>query len=86
MPSVPPIRDSGMGIEIDADKGKWPFIKAIWAEHETTGKIRLVLIIDSNEGGSVINEGQGIAMLALSKKKVKAFRDFLDRSLDEISG
>lgn len=75
MPDVPAIREGDDYIEIDQSKGSWPFVKFVRGD-----KDRLLMLIDSNEGGQIIGEGQGIAMLVISKKKAKALKEFLERT------
>lgn len=62
-------------IEIDQQKGEWPFLRV-----QTYDDI-LALYIDSNKGGQIIGEGHGLAVLHLTKKKARALRDFLNEEL-----
>ena len=81
MAELPPIRESEHSIEIDAKKGKWPFVRALWGLEEATGKRRLALIVDGNEVQHLVSEGTGIGVIVLTEKKAAALRDFLDRTL-----
>ena len=78
---LPPIREGEEFIEIDAKKGKWPFMRAVWGVDMSTDKRCLALIVDGNDGQQFIGEGRGIGMLLLTEKKARALRDFLDRTL-----
>lgn len=83
-PGEPPaIRDDGAGIEIDQRRGKWPFMKAMWGQDEK-GRLRLIVIVDANEAGQVVGENANVGIIAISKKKARALRDFLDRTLAEV--
>lgn len=68
MAKQPAIRDiiqEGVPVlEIDAQKGEWPYIRA----HKVGAKV-LFLHIDSNLPGQVIGEGGNMAAIELSKKK-----------------
>lgn len=75
MPNPPPIREGADILEIDQKKGQWPFIRFVRLDEG-----RLGIIIDSNEGGQVINQGQGIAGIALGPKKARKVREFLERT------
>lgn len=81
---MPPIREQPFSLQIDQKKGKWPFANFVWAVEEATGKKRLLVSVDCNEAGDIIGENKHRAAVALSKKKVEALRDFLDRTLDEL--
>lgn len=74
----PPIRDVGSAIQIDAKKGKWPFITMAQDEDGN-----LIVLIDANEGGAVINQGQNVAAVKLSKKKARALGTFLEREFGD---
>lgn len=71
----PAVREDDVAIEIDAKKGRWPFVKAIRGERG-----RLALVIDQNEGGQVIGEGRGVGIIVISRKKAKRLREFLERT------
>lgn len=76
MPRNPPaVRETEDSIEIDAKKGQWPFIKVVRGD-----KDRVLILIDCNEGGQVINEGAGVAVIAISAKKATRLREFLERT------
>ena len=75
-----PIREDVDSIQIDQQRGKWPYIAAFVVE-KPNGKRALAIAIDDNEGGQVIGEGVGRAALILSEKKAAALRDFLVRVL-----
>lgn len=75
----PAIREHDDHIEIDAKKGKWPFIHI---DRDEDGS--LMVIIDCNEGGQIIGEGVGVAAIKLSPKKARRLREFLERTEDEI--
>jgi hypothetical protein len=79
---IPAVRDSGDSIEIDAKKGKWPFMKAIWGE-DKHGRERLIFIIDSNEGGQIVGENANVGILGISRKKAEALHAFLGRTLNQ---
>lgn len=79
----PAVREDQFSIEIDQQKGKWPFLKAMWGT-DKKGRTRLIFVSDQNEGGTVIGEGGGIAILALSKKKARRLAEFILRSIDEV--
>lgn len=73
---MPPIRESDEFIEIDAKKGKWPFVRLVRGP-----KGELFILMDANEGGSmVVGRPENMAALVLSKKKAKAIREFLERT------
>lgn len=75
------IREQEFSIEIDAQKGEWPFVKAAWGEDTETGKRKLALIVDENNGRQFVGEGKGMAAIILSEKKVAALFAFLERTL-----
>lgn len=79
----PPIREEEFGIQIDQEKGEYPFLQAVWGSN-SKGKTRLIVIGNSNERGDVVGTGTGVSVLALSPKKVVALRDFLTRTLDAL--
>lgn len=62
-------------IEIDQQKGEWPFVRA------QTVDGYIALYIDCNKGGQIVGEGHGLAQLHLTKKKARALRDFLNEEL-----
>jgi hypothetical protein len=72
---IPPIRVGEDGIEIDAKKGKWPFMRMV---RGVDGE--LFILIDSNEAGSVMGRTENMAAITLSKKKTKAIEEFLVRT------
>ena len=80
----PPVREEEDFIEIDVKKGQWPFLKAMWARSQR-GKLRLLVIVDCNARGDIIGQGQGIGVVDLSPKKARRLRDFLDRTLNELT-
>jgi hypothetical protein len=70
---LPPVRtDHETYIEIDQAKGKYPFL------HVQAVEGRWAIVMDANEGGAVIGEGQNQSMLRLSNKRMRALRDFLN--------
>lgn len=71
----PAIRERDDHIEIDAKKGKWPFIHI---DRNEDGSI--TVIIDGNEGGQIIGEGVAVAAIKLSPKKAKRLREWLERT------
>lgn len=74
----PPIRTDGTSfIEIDQRKDRHPFLH-VQAVRLDNGKLRWAVVMDSNEGGQIVGEGQGISMLLLSDRKMRALRDFLN--------
>lgn len=66
------IRQGDNFIEIDQKKGEWPYFRAQADDDFIT------LFIDSNKGGQLVGEGQGMALIHISHKKARALRDFLD--------
>ncbi len=81
MSKDPPIRETEFAISIDQVKGQWPYASAVWG-HDPEGKRKLVIGVDQNEGGQLISEGVGMGAVALSPKKARALRDFLNRTID----
>ena len=75
----PPIRDVGPALQIDQKKGAYPFVTfAVDGESD-----KLIIMIDANEGGTTIAQGQNVAFLKLSPKKAQAIRKWLDREFPE---
>lgn len=72
---LPPIREGENVIQIDAKKGKWPWLQALRFEDGS-----IAITIDMNEGGQVAMSGVGTAGLKLSKKKARRLREFLERT------
>lgn len=70
-----PIREGERVLEMDQKKGEWPFARFVRLDDGGLG-----IIVDGNEGGQVVNEGQGIAVIALGKKKARKLREFLERT------
>lgn len=77
----PAVREDESGIEIDMVRGRWPFLKAQWGENKK-GQVRLILVVDCNEGGQVVGENANIAILALSKKKALRLAAFIVRTAE----
>lgn len=75
MPKPPPVREGANIIEIDQKKGAWPFVRFVRLDDGGVG-----IIVDCNEGGQSINEGQGVAVIAIGKKKARKLREFLERT------
>jgi hypothetical protein len=75
--SQPPIREGANYIQIDAKKGRWPWIQAVRHEDNTVS-----IAVDMNEGGQMIGTGVGTAGIRLSKKKIRLLREFLERTED----
>lgn len=73
-----PVQETETIIQIDQKKGKWPFLKVAVL---TSGK--LGFFIDCNEGGQIVGQDQGKAVMTMNRKKVERLRDFLTRMLDE---
>lgn len=71
----PPIREHENHIEIDAKKGKWPFLHV---DRDPEGGITIVM--DCNEGGQVVGEAVGVSVIRLSPKKARRLREFLERT------
>ncbi len=79
----PAVREDEFSIEIDMTRGKWPFLKAMWGQ-DKKGRTRLIFVSDSNEGGQVINQGEGVSIIALSKKKAQRLADFINKTIDKV--
>lgn len=77
MPKMPSVRETEEMLEIDAKRGEWPFMRLMRADD---GSGRLFLMIDCNQGGTVIGEGRGIGVLVISKKKARRLQEFLERT------
>lgn len=75
MPKTPAMRvaDDGRGIEVDIKKGKWPFIRMIRQPDNS-----VLILMDTNEGGSVAGRSENMAGAVISPKKAAFIRSFLE--------
>jgi len=72
------VRSDDMVIELDQTKNAHPFIhiERGFLDNDPS-KPGYVFIIDSNEGGQIVGEGQGIGMIVLPQKRMRKLRDWL---------
>ena len=82
-PKPPSVREDEFYIEIDVQRGEWPFLKALWGS-DNEGRTRLVFICDANPRGNVVGENANVGIVPLSKKKAKRLADFIYRSIDRV--
>lgn len=80
---IPPVREEEFSIEIDMRRGKWPYLKAAWGTDQKA-RVRLLVVVDANEGGQVIGEGANQAVLAISKKKAIRLAKWILKTADNI--
>lgn len=71
------IREDQDSIDIDQKKNQWPHVMAQRGEHPRTGKPKLLILIDGNEGGHVVGSGANLASIILNRKKAIALADFI---------
>lgn len=81
---LPPIRADEESVSIDMKKGLWPHVTAIRGMRESDEKPVILFICDSNESGQVINEGQGVGIVPLTKRKAAALYAWLGHALDDM--
>jgi hypothetical protein len=80
---MPAVREEEFTIEIDQKKNHYPFVRFQWGSKED-GTPVLLVVANCNQRGDVIGENEGVAILALSVKKVRRLNKFLTRTLKAI--